>query len=309
LRRIKLELKDNHIQVLERLALVPVSELNKPVVGFTRYQISNGFNPGEQKISQSVILDYTAELEKYGLIKEVYREKFHTGKDKIFFDLTTYGLLKWFDYLLNHEEKLDIKKVELSITSSERLFPWIYHRWSELKSLFDEKTVRMVLLWSSDIDIDGVFEKYDIVSDKYDAALIARAPIYIENLKFFVHTYVYSADNPRASVNFIVDLDKELQYLFTFAFVHNLKNQVSNKEWLKKKESKIISWIKSEPVLYDSFTKYTEMIRVDLLKANQLCKQMESDFRVSSEKKAEISRKVSLLTQQMKKWKLKGKMK
>jgi hypothetical protein len=307
---MKLDLKDNHILILERLALVPVSKLDKPVVGFTRYQISNGFNPGEQKISQSVILDYTAELEKYGLIKEVYREEFHTGKDKKLFDLTTYGLLRWFDYLLNHEQNSNHKKVELAIVRSKRLLPWIHHNWSDLKTLFDNESITTkALLWSSDIDIDGVFDKYDVVFDKYDAALIARVPIYIENLKFFVHTYVYSADNPRVSVNFITDLDKELQYLFTFAFVHDLKQQVRDKELLKKKESKIISLIKSDPVLYDSFTKYTELIRVNLSKANQLCKQMQSDFRVSSEKKAEISGKTSLLTQQMKKWKLKGKTK
>ena len=299
---MKLDLKDNHILILERLALVPGSELDKPVVGFTRYQISEGFNPGEQKISQSVILDYTAELENHGLITEVYREKFHTRKDKILYDLTTYGLLRWFDYLLNHEEKIDFKKVELSITSSERLLPWIYHQWSELKSLFDEKTVRMVLLWSSGIEIDEVY-------DKRETVLVARAPINMWNLKFFVSTYVYSSDNPKTSVNFIADLDKELQYLFTFAFVYNLKNQVSDKEWLKKKESKIISLIKSDPVLYDSFTKYTGMIRIDLSKANQLCNQMERNFRVSSEKKAEITKKASLLNQHMKKWKLKGKTK
>jgi len=302
LRHTKLDLKDNHILILERLVLNPISELNMPVMGFTRYQISRGFNSGDQKISQSVILDYTAELENYGLIKEVYREKFHTSKDKKLFDLTTYGLLRWFDYLSNHEEKLDIQKVELSITGSERLLPWIYHNWSELKSLFDEKIVRMVLLWSSDIDIDGVY-------DKHETVLIARVPIYIWNLKFFVSTYVYSTDNPRTSVNFIEDLDKELQYLFTFAFIYNLKNQVSDKEWLKKKESKIISLIKSDPVSYDSFTKYTGMIRSDLSKANQLCKQMERNFRVSSEKKIEITKKASLLNQQIKKWKLKGKTK
>lgn len=284
--------------ILERFALNPDLIRSGPIAGLNKNQISTGFE-GDYKISRSATIERFKKFEEYGLIKEISRIKHNTGDYKKFYDLTTFGILKWFEYLRENRKNLSLKKIKQAITRSGRLMPWISNNWVNLKELFlDESVMTMTLLWSSDIHVDNYL-------DGNLSSSVASAPISIGRFKFYLHTDVL---DPRITNNKTItiseELNDELAKLFTFIFLHNLTQSfVHNNIWYSDKEPKVISLIKSDPVTFDTYSRFIGQIERGTLHANEFVKHLDERYSILDKRRKKSVKMANLLNKQINEWK------
>lgn len=261
--------------ILRRLALNPESlEQSASIKGLTRYKISREREGDDKRIPQSTILECTKKLEENRCVRRISKTKIGIRKHRITYDITALGMIRWFHYLNNNWNSLDLNRVRLVITRSQRLFPFISNNWSQLKEIFkDDHIMIMTLLWVADIDINT----YDI----NNAGSGASALLNIGGLKVHVSNQVDFPISPGIKTIIpLQDTDHMLMELFTFVYIYTLElKSAHDRTSYHENRVKLFSLIKSDPLTYHTYLKFIKQLQSNIGKAADRINEIEIKLR------------------------------
>lgn len=260
--------------ILRRLILAADKE--KSDNGLTRYQISRG-NPDEGNkkiIPQSSTLHYTRDLEENWCIRRVSKSKLGTGKDRIVYDITVLGLIKWLHHLEHNRKDLDLTTIIIAITKSRRLLPFISDNWPKIREIFKSETMMASMLLSvSNMNINY----YD---SKYAGSLVSTS-LKVGWLEIRI-TNQLEPPIPRKIKTELVDnaRDTMVSELFTFVYLYTLDRQqpIQDKKHYNENRTKLFSLIKSHPSTYHSYLKFIKQLKKEVESASDYIKKVESDL-------------------------------
>ena len=270
------EINQFHVKILERLIFNPKPRESKVDYGMTRYALSRPDRLKARDMSQASILKYTANLKTRGLISKLPSPKLEKVSENVeYYDITALGVVKWLKHLLNSQKSTVYgdKKVHKLVAKCKRHIPWITHNWSSLHELASDSHLILLLLHASDIEVSGL----SLGAFAYGTV---RTSISIDGIEFNIQEIVeFPTKTSIRTMEHSKKTNSAIIQVFTCSFIHRMMNYIHLRD-SKERESRLISLIKSDPKIYQSYANSLEQIENNALKGYNFVQDLKKGYKI-----------------------------